>query len=378
MADFILCPDCLSRFGNIPSSVSISEGSPCHICNNVLSRQTELVKLAVAQSSEFEWNTFSVSSSLPKAALVREAEIADEFLPGGFTSLKNSLNSSLASAITAATGKQCEQRNADAAFSFNFTAFTAKASPNPVFVYGHYLKLSREHCQSRWHCSDCNGRGCDSCKGSGRNYPSVEDELGAVFKPTFDASDCILHASGREDVDVRSIGTGRPFVLEITSPKRRSIPLEAIEATLARSNTVRAIGMSFASKSFMDALCNSHFEKKYVAIASADRKLTEADAKKAESLSGKTLAQQTPKRVLSRRVDIVRKRKVFEIKSRAEKDGRLTLEILAEAGTYIKELISSDGGRTKPSIAGILKCDARCDQLDVVEIRDYFLETVKK
>jgi len=29
-----------------------------------------------------------------------------------------------------------------------------------------------------------------------------------------------LHASGREDVDVRMLGKGRPFILEIVSPKR--------------------------------------------------------------------------------------------------------------------------------------------------------------
>ena len=58
--------------------------------------------------------------------------------------------------------------------------------------------------------------------------------------------------------------------------------------------------------------------------------------------------------------------------------GKLKLHILAEAGTYIKEFIHSDDGRTTPSVSSVLKCCAACDSLDVVGIHDYFLETVKE
>jgi tRNA pseudouridine synthase 10 len=95
-----------------------------------------------------------------------------------------------------------------------------------------------------------------------------------------------------------------------------------------------------------------------------------------KSLAGKTIEQQTPKRVLSRRADLTRKRKIHSISAAPLEGGKLTLEILAEAGTYIKELINSDSGRTSPSVSGLLKCNAVCEALDVVEIRDYFLQTV--
>jgi len=42
--------------------------------------------------------------------------------------------------------------------------------------------------------------------------------------------------------------------------------------------------------------------------------------------------------------------------------------VAAEAGTYIKELISSDEGRTEPSISGILDLEAECTVLDVIDI----------
>jgi len=43
-------------------------------------------------------------------------------------------------------------------------------------------------------------------------------------------------------------------------------------------------------------------------------------------------------------------------------------EVRTESGAYIKELISGDGGRTRPSVAEILGVDARCEALDVLHI----------
>ena len=130
-------------------------------------------------------------------------------------------------------------------------------------------------------------------------------------------------------------------------------------------------------KHFLDAVCNSHFEKEYSALVSADRPLSSSDAVACAALSGAMLEQQTPKRVLSRRADLERKRKIISLSAEECGGGKLRLRILAEAGPYIKELVSSDGGRTRPSVSEILGCSAVCEELDVVSIRDYFLETIQ-
>jgi tRNA pseudouridine synthase 10 len=46
-------------------------------------------------------------------------------------------------------------------------------------------------------------------------------------------------------------------------------------------------------------------------------------------------------------------------------DDRFVVDVLSEAGLYIKELISGDGGRTTPSLAEILKKPAHVTSLDV-------------
>jgi tRNA pseudouridine synthase 10 len=44
-----------------------------------------------------------------------------------------------------------------------------------------------------------------------------------------------------------------------------------------------------------------------------------------------------------------------------------------QGGTYVKELISGDEGRTSPSIAEVLKTDCLCKELNVTAI--YSIET---
>lgn len=302
---------------------------------------------------------------------------ADNFQPGQYTSMKNQVNSILAKTVSEKAGKKNDQRFGEAQLFIHFGNLTSSASPAALYVFGHYIKKSRLHCQSRWHCSECNGRGCASCKGSGQNYPSIEEELGKEFCTAFCAKAATLHASGREDVNVLMVGTGRPFVMELSLPKKRACDLAKLEAALYYNPNVSAIGLEIVSKPFLDAVCNSHFNKEYKATVSADRPLSKQDAIACQSLSGKTLLQQTPTRVLARRADLVRKRKIFSL-SAEEKGGKLSIRILAEAGTYIKELISSDSGRTKPSLASLLGCKALCEELDVVAIHDGFLQTVAR
>ena len=384
--NFHLCIDCAKRFfdggkasparGGKGGAPAGSGSNACFICQGALSAVPSLMESAISQSKEFEWETFSVSSSFPRATLMREAEAATPSLPGQYTSLKNSANASLAEKIAKATGRENDQRSPDASFEFDFISKKATARPMPVFIHGHYIKLARGYCQSRWHCSECGGKGCDSCKGSGMNYPSVEEEIGKALSPAFCAAGCTLHASGREDVDVRCLGGGRPFVAELSSPKKRSADLRALEKEFAKNGNVRAVRLRYVRKGFIDSVCNSHFEKEYEAVVSADRPLTDGDARKIESLSGTALSQHTPTRVLARRTDMLRTRTVYKISAQPTEGGRLRLHILAEAGTYIKEFIHSDNGRTAPSVSSALSCKAQCDSLDVVEIHDYFLETV--
>ena len=44
---------------------------------------------------------------------------------------------------------------------------------------------------------------------------SVEECIGEILLPYFHGKSYKFHTAGREDVDVRMLGNGRPFVLEV-------------------------------------------------------------------------------------------------------------------------------------------------------------------
>jgi tRNA pseudouridine synthase 10 len=82
------------------------------------------------------------------------------------------------------------------------------------------------------------------------------------------------------------------------------------------------------------------------------------------------IEQKTPQRVAHRRADKVRKRKVVVQDAKVIDDGKLWMRIKTEAGTYVKEFVSGDDGRTKPSIADMLSVKANVEKLTVVGFED--------
>jgi tRNA U54 and U55 pseudouridine synthase Pus10 len=76
------------------------------------------------------------------------------------------------------------------------------------------------------------------------------------------------------------------------------------------------------------------------------------------------LQQRTPIRVLHRRVNLVRHRKVYTMQVQRIDDHTFSLYLSTEAGTYIKEFVHGDVGRTQPSISSLLQCKTDILELD--------------
>jgi len=87
-----------------------------------------------------------------------------------------------------------------------------------------------------------------------------------------------------------------------------------------------------------------------------------------DRLKGAVVAQRTPARVAHRRADRIRERRVVDARVAGQEDGIFFLDVVGEAGLYVKELVSGDGGRTRPSLAGLLGRPAQVVQLDVMEV----------
>ncbi len=94
---------------------------------------------------------------------------------------------------------------------------------NPLFIEGKYNKLVRGIPQTKWPCGKCNGKGCEECNFTGKQYAeSVEELLSEHILEATNGWQAKFHGAGREDIDVLMLGSGRPFVLEI----KKSLKLE--------------------------------------------------------------------------------------------------------------------------------------------------------
>ena len=75
------------------------------------------------------------------------------------------------------------------------------------------------------------------CNGTGKQYSeSVEELLSETVLKESKGYEAKFHGAGREDIDVRMLGSGRPFVLEIKEPKIRKLNLNKIEKEVNEIN----------------------------------------------------------------------------------------------------------------------------------------------
>ena len=147
--------------------------------------------------------------------------------------------------------------------------------------------------------------------------------------------------------------------------------LVAVEAEINRSADGRvAVALShWSDRSDVETLKSSKAHKKYRILVEVEGPLSAEElANDLKALKGVTIQQRTPERVAHRRADKIRERKVLDIECVGVQDGQFILEVLGEAGLYIKELVSGDQGRTTPSLAEILQRSAHVTSLDVVQV----------
>ncbi len=299
--------------------------------------------------------SYSISTIIPSDWMIKEEAEFDRSL--GNESIKNRVNRIIPEQLGGNYVREGEIR-----LIFDFKSNTVNFERLPIFVFGRYLKSRKGLSQSRW--IDRDGK---------KLYDSVEEKIGEPLKRIFDADDYVLHASGREDVDATN-SAGRAFVMEITNPKNRDADIGEIEQSVGDGVAIRNVRI--VERRFVEFVTESHFDKKYRARIEFGREINEKDRELMESLVGKTLSQKTPLRVSHRRADLVRMRKIKELEVEEMEGNSATISVKAEPGTYIKEMISGDSGRTTPSISGLLGTSARCTDLEVTEIDDSFMDFI--
>ena len=229
-----------------------------------------------------------------------------------------------------------------------------------LFLKGNYNKFSREIGQSPW---EINGeRVCVS---------SVEEEMKSIIIQKYEAEDLKFSAGGREDRDVRMLGEGRPFMVEIINPKKNiENELKIIEEEVNKSKFIKIHNLEKCNKDYTEVIKKAEVNKTkiYTCFVWVQKELKDEDINKLNTLKNIDLLQKTPLRVLHRRSLMDRKKLIYRMKAEKISEHFMILDVIASAGTYIKEFVHSDLMRTDPSVKTILDCDVDILQLDVRDL----------
>ena len=245
----------------------------------------------------------------------------------------------------------------------------------PLLVYGRYRKHSREIPQSRWPCRWCRGQGCEKCEGTGKRFDRTVEEI--LAQPVLAVSRAVrtkLHSIGREDVDARMLGRGRPFILECSSPRVRTFDLGAIqeEVNHACREECEFFELQLVKPDLRERMKEMNPDKSYRALVHCLVPARREAVAKLAGLRDVTLTQETPRRVLHRRPNRVRERVVrecaVEFLGASDPVEKFYLTLRTQSGAYIKEFISGDQGRTRPSVDQMLGVPCDCIELDVLEV----------
>ena len=370
-----VCDSCLGRpvadrsFGltnaergrALRTAVALTDDEPferpddCWVCEGLCSRFDDLADRLVAAPGDTELFTYQVGTRVPPLLeendrLLREEAGLD---PDAGETLNTELNREVGRRVGAVLDAEVEFGRPDVQFLLDLEADEVEVQRNSVAVYGRYRKLERGIPQTEWDTYD----------------ESVEELMAPPFLSALRGTEAVFHGAGREDVDALMLGSGRPFVLEVKSPRRRTADLAELRAQVNDSEKVEVEALTFATHETVARVKELDATKTYRATVEFDDAVADDEFAAALSdLDGVTVDQRTPNRVDHRRADKVRERRVLSVDGRLEDARTAVVDVHGEGGLYIKELMSGDGGRTEPSLAGLLGVDVTVESLDVLDV----------
>jgi len=346
----------------------------CIICGGLLSDLDLWADRVVAALEGLDYGTFLVGTRVPPLLAECEEMVWSDLSLTHAEPLKSELNREVGKRVSSRTGHEVDFRHPDVVVLLDIAGGTVEVQVSPLFVYGRYRKFERGIPQTHWDCRSCRGAGCERCGFTGKQYrDSVEELIAGPIASALEAEGGVLHGAGREDIDARMVGTGRPFILEVVAPRRRTLDLHALERAVNESarDRVEVDLIRQTVRSEVETLKSNRSHKKYRILVEVDGDISDQVLESAlATLRGAVIHQRTPERVAHRRADRVRDRTVLDIQYLGREEGGVLIEVLGEAGLYIKELVSGDGGRTRPSLSDAIERPARVSRLDVVLVQD--------
>uniref|UniRef100_A0A671KYA1 tRNA pseudouridine(55) synthase n=1 Tax=Sinocyclocheilus anshuiensis TaxID=1608454 RepID=A0A671KYA1_9TELE len=243
------------------------------------------------------------------------------------------------------------------------TALDTTCLHTSIFIAGRYSKFSRELPQTPW-----------VIDGERRMHGSVEELIAAPLLSSFRADGFNFSSSGREDVDVRTLGNGQPFAVELLNPHRAKFNRNEIKQLQEKinqsSDKIRVRDLQIITREATSRMKEGEEKKTktYSAFIWTQKAIDSTDLEFLANIKDLRIAQKTPLRVLHRRPLAVRQRLIHSMSTIYLDKHHFTLKLCTQAGTYIKEFVHGDFGRTIPNLCDLMKTDADILELDVESV----------
>ncbi len=334
----------------------------CYICSNKLSRRyfEEHASRIKDLLRKYDASTFLIGVSIPQELMLREIEVAEKIGLETSESIKNEIKREIGKVIKEKYGFVPDFDHPDIVVIINYVSDDYNIVVNPILLEGVYWKRGRNISHTVW-----------ISRTGVKQYPySLEEFLNERLKPVFNAERIIHHASGREDVDARMLGTGRPLVVEIKNPRKRRVEMEQLNSILETLVLeVKLVGKSSRTRIEYLKGEGSKKAKIYKILFYTSNSISDEDIKRLENeLSNRLITQRTPTRILRRKKDYVRKRRVYSVKVKRLTNNLFEAIVWCDGGLYVKELVHCDNGRTTPCFSEILGVDTYPLELDVIGV----------
>lgn len=346
----------------------------CWLCDEIFDQVPRFAEAVAEKLREVQFDNFLVGTRVDPVLQAREEELWSVVGQEHAEPIKSELNREIGKAVYAINGKDVEFKNPQVVALVDTRFAHVELDVAPLFFYGRYRKLSREIPQTKWPCRVCQGKGCQRCGDTGKMYAtSVQEQVGDIILPYAKAREHFFHGMGREDIDALMLGNGRPFVIEISHPVVRDLDLAAIgqEINDKGKGLVEVEGLRPSTREEVRKVKDATPEKEYRVQVSIHGKVNKGRVDEVLRTFNRTrIVQRTPVRVSHRRADLKRERYIVYVVLEEFQDDRMTLRLRTESGTYVKEFVHGDEGRTEPNLSEMLGVPCTVDALDVIGIID--------
>jgi len=331
--------------------IKMSKPKKCYVCSDLFKELKKKVKPIIGGLKKYDYKTFLIGCKLTPELIEREQELWNKIGIEWCESIKSAINRELGKEVEKITEKKMNRKMPDITIEFDLNTDKVKLNVRSIYVCGKYQKLTRDMPQTKWKKKIFK--------------TSVQEIIEKPLLKQTKSKNTSFHGGGREDVNVRCLGW-RPFVIETINPIKRKIDLKQALKEVNKSKKARIKGLKIVDKNVVRKIKFADYDKTYRAVVNFEKPVL--SLKKVHELKNAVISQRTPIRVLRRRSDKIRRRRVKDIKYKILNKKKVEFKIRTQSGLYVKELISGDEGRTEPSISSLLDNKVKKIELDVIKI----------